>query len=1373
MRFQKYLRKWQLIRQAPPTIGLVLAVGAGYLGNHLSLPLFFSVEFIFGSVITLMVASLYGPVWGTIAAAIASTYTYIAWGHPYAMIIMTGEVLFVGLLLRRTRQNILLLDAIYWFTLGMPMVWLFYHGFLHFAPIQAGVIVLKQSVNGILNALIASLILTYLPVSQWLGRRHYRKTLSLQETLFNLLVAFVFLPALVLTVWQGQEVFQETQTQIVGELESTATTVVSEVRFWYEQHLHAVKELAAIARSSGESPSLSLQQSTTQIKGAFPGFLKMYVTNLEGTIVAAAPTTNNQGEAILGTNIASKTSFGQAKISGKASISEVHTGPTTNSPHVGLSVPIYGESTGFQGLAYGSLGFEQIEKLLVNTATNHQLNITLIDNSSQVIASTQAETAKFKKFRNYDGGQKKPIAPNIYQWLPDGQAIMSRWMRSFYVTEASLGKDIPWRLVVASPTAPFINQLQLGYIKNLALMLSLTALALIGALVLSRQLVTPLSQLATTSTNLPEKLLSKETPDWPQSPIAEIKSLADNFQEMALSLQGKFQELNTAKMTLEERVKERTEQLRLSQERLQLALDSTEDGLWDWNIITNECYYSPRWFQMLEYQPGELDYRTSSWEQLIHPEDAERVTFTLQEHLAGRGNYELEHRLRQKSGNWLWVLARGKVVERDENGRPLRMVGTNIDINPRKQAEAELQQAKAMAEAANRAKSQFLANMSHEIRTPMNGILGMAGLLATTDLDGEQQDFVDTIKTSADNLLVIINHILDFSKLEAGEMQLETVDFEVKACLEEVIKLLSPQAVAKGLRIETFVAPEVPKTLQGDVSRLRQVLLNLAGNAIKFTDQGEVSIRVTLEHSPTPASTVPFMLNGTPDSQLMTIPVCFAVRDTGIGIAPSDRQKLFQSFSQVDPSMTRKYGGTGLGLAICKQLVELMGGKIDVESEPGVGSTFRFVVPFGKQLEDTFTGFRLLAVSPDDPNRRLLKMLAENWGMEVIEANHGLEALKLLHQHQDLPYHLAVIDWDLPHIDGQMLAQIIRLNSAWSALILVAMTAQDLTAETLAHLPEIGFASYVQKPPQSDQIFECFLTILSARLSPPLTASEEESQESQALEVKFSENRHRTDNLHFLVVEDNAINQKVFLNQLKMLGYRADCAGNGREALEMLAHFDYNIVFMDCQMPVLDGYEATREIRRREGNKAHTVVIALTAHAMKGDREKCLAAGMDDYASKPVKMGELKALIDRWGGEKLKPVGEELMMVPSPEKPQAIAPPPVAVLDYKRLEEISDGDKGFVVAILQAFVEDARQNIGAINEAIEATDWETVRNQAHQLKGASANLGAPVVRDISAQLEKQAREKNLCDAPELVANIAQNLVAIEVELSHLIKAQSQ
>ncbi|HIK10048.1 MAG TPA: response regulator [Oscillatoriaceae cyanobacterium M33_DOE_052] len=1371
MRFQKNLRKWQLSGKARPIIGLLLALAAGYLGNHVSLPLFFSVEFIFGSIITLMVASLYGTVWGTIAAAIATTYTYMAWGHPYAMIIMTCEVLFVGLLLRRWSQNILLLDAIYWFTLGMPMVWLFYHGFLQMAPIQAGVIVLKQSVNGILNALIASLILNYLPVSQWLGRRQTPKTLSLRETLFNLLVAFVFLPALLLTVWQGQRVFDDIQTDITGELESTATTIVSEVRFWYDQHLHAVKELGKIARSSMDNPSLSLQQSTTQLQQAFPGFLKMYLVDQEGTIIAASPTINNQGEAILGTSIANKPSFFQAKNSRKAIISEVHKGPTTEIPHVGLSVPIEVESMGFQGLAYASLGFEKLEKLLKNTATNHQLNITLIDNSYQIIATTQPELEKFKKFRNYEGGEKRSIAPNIYQWLPEGNPIMRRWMGSFYVTEAPLGDDIPWRLVIATPTAPFINQLQLGYIKNLALMLTLTAVALILALLLSRQLVTPLSHLATTSTNLPEKLLSKETPDWPKSVITEIKSLADNFQEMALSLQGKFQELNTAKQTLEERVKERTEQLRLSQERLQLALDSTEDGLWDWKIITNECYFSPRWFQMLEYQNGELDYLTSTWEQLIHPEDAERVAFTLQEHLAGRGSYELEHRLRQKSGNWLWILARGKVVERDENGQPLRMVGTNIDITPRKQAEAELQQAKAMAEAANRAKSQFLANMSHEIRTPMNGILGMAGLLATTDLDAEQKDFVDTIKTSADNLLVIINDILDFSKLEAGEMQLETVEFELQACLEEVIKLLSPQAVTKGLNIEIFVAPEVPKKLQGDVGRLRQVLLNLAGNAIKFTDRGEISIRVTLGDPSILASNVPLMLNGAADSRELSIPLCFAVRDTGIGIAPGDQQKLFQSFSQVDPSMTRKYGGTGLGLAICKQLVELMGGKIDVESEPGVGSTFWFVVPFGKHLEDTFSGCRLLAVSPDQANRQLLKMLAENWGMEVIEATHGLEALKLLHQQQDLPYHLAVIDWEMPHLDGEMLAQIIRLNSAWSSLMLVAMTPQNLPLETIAYLREIGVNSYVQKPPESSQTFGSFLPVLSS-----LSLSLNFSKNTPKLETNWNtgdDESNGLNDLHILVVEDNAINQKVFVNQLKMLGYRADCVGNGKESLEMLAHFHYDIVFMDCQMPVLDGYEATREIRRREGNKAHTVVIALTAHAMKGDREKCLEAGMDDYASKPVKMGELKALIDRWGGEKSKMVHEELTIVPAQTKPNPIAPAPGAVLDYKRLKEISDGYNSFVVAILQAFVEDARHNMAAIEVAIKATDWETLRNQAHQLKGASANVGAPLVREMAAQLETQARQQSLSDAPELVANIAQNLAAIEIEISHLIQAQSQ
>jgi two-component system, sensor histidine kinase and response regulator len=569
---------------------------------------------------------------------------------------------------------------------------------------------------------------------------------------------------------------------------------------------------------------------------------------------------------------------------------------------------------------------------------------------------------------------------------------------------------------------------------------------------------------------------------------------------------------------------------------------------------------------------------------------------------------------------------------RDRFGRATGLLSALLDVTEQHRAEEEarrkndeLARALAAAREAVELKSRFLANMSHEIRTPMNGVLGMTELLLTTDLDGEQRDYAESVKNSAEALLSLINDILDFSKIEAGKLELEHVPLDLRHIVEEVTELLSLRAHAKGLETSSIVLPEVPRLVRGDPGRLRQILMNLVGNAVKFTERGEVLVHVE-----------PIQEIG---SRILML---FEVRDTGIGIAADQRARLFESFVQGDSSTTRKYGGTGLGLAISRQLVELMGGEIGVESEPGRGSTFWFTAGFDRvasnedhaevsatpQPPNPFSDLKVLIVDDNGVNRAVLRQHLESWGCRVEEAVSGPEGIERLEHARDAPFRLALLDLNMPGCDGFMTGERIKSNPATRDTLLVCLTSAPMKGDA-ARLREIGFSGYLHKPVRQSVLYDALVEVLDrgakafpGTCPPPMVTRHVVKSARGSLPRRAKGT--------VLVAEDNLVNRKIVQRVLENAGYRIDLADNGRQAVDKVAAAHYDLVLMDVQMPVLDGLAATRDIRRLPPPAALTPIVAMTANAMAGDREYCLEAGMDDYVSKPIRMEDLAQVLERW-----------------------------------------------------------------------------------------------------------------------------------------------
>ena len=903
---------------------LILLLLAGFAGNYFKLPFAFSIDFLFGSIATLIVLQLYGIFWGSFAAALVSAYTLLVWSHPYAFIIFTVEAIFVGWGLRQRHNNdVLLLDAMYWLCIGMPLVWIFYKYALGLDVITTLIIMAKQGVNGVFNALIASLLLSFLPIARWSSPGKSSQSQSFEQTLINLLVACVLLPALLLIALENREAMSYEQELVDTRLQVATTDFSTEFQLWYDRKANALQELLAIAAENEFTASNSLQNSTDIIQQVFPEFDRISLLDRNGQPIAIAPQIANNTLADLPPQFAMETGLHQWQKDGKtqAILTETRQG----------------------GTAIARISADSLQQVLQGP----NLSSTLIDGNGTIIATAREDIEPQQAYDRHTSGKIHPLPSETYHWLPElpGKPALVLWKNSFYIRETILsGGETEWILAIEAPTAPQIERLQNHHVKSLALLFIIAVASILIARLLSARLVKPILQLAEVTSNLPEKLLDYESVRWPARSVMEIEALVANFKIMAETLMQKFQEIQ--------------------------------------------------------------------------------------------------------------------------------------------QTSQQLQHAKDQAEVANQAKSTFIANMSHELRSPLNAILGFTQVMTRSQtLPREHQESVGIINRSGEYLLTLINNILDFSKIEVGKTTLNQIHFDLYRLLDDIHDLFELKAKDKGLQLLFERSDDLPRYIYTDEVKLRQVLINLINNGLKFTTDGGILVRVSLrqENMPNPET------GDRPPTE-----IDFEVEDTGAGIAEDDLATLFEAFTQTETGK-QSQEGTGLGLLISRQFVRLMGGDMNVRSQLGKGTVFQFHIrvlstdasqliekssqPNIIALEPGQPRYRLLIVDDKDINRQLLIQFLNPLGFELQEASNGREAIEIWQTWQP---HLIWMDIRMPVMDGFEATRQIKAADKAQTTRIIALTASVLEEERAVVL-SAGCDDFVRKPFRERQIFQAMQQHLGVR----------------------------------------------------------------------------------------------------------------------------------------------------------------------------------------------------------------------------------------------------------------------------------------------------
>jgi signal transduction histidine kinase/ActR/RegA family two-component response regulator len=1100
----------------------LLFVCLSYLGNYCRLPLFFGVDFLFGSIFSLIATYFYGLRMGVAVSAIASIHTYFLWNQPYAAILLVLEALWIGIGLKLKRsRNMVILGVSYWVCLGAPLCFLFYYFFLKFGISSVILVVLKQAINGMFNALIAHLCIDYLSIGTWLNSsKGDRPRQTIQEILFHLLLAFVFFPIMTTAVLMGNQALQYMENQIDTQLRSGTSALVSDLKVWHRTNLLTLKEIADLA--TDEKNWDQLQFTTTVLGQVSPSLQRIYTTDAQGNVLSAFPNISDTDRVSLSEYVNSTKIFQNVRSILDVEFSDIHTDAKLAIAHIDMVLPIL-KNNRFNGFVIGTLDTAQIANFLTEDSTTWKVEALLVDRQQKIMASNSPKLLLGNTFDLQKDGEIRSFRPEQIHWNPKikGLAPMSRWRKSYYVQQVAIGEQNPWTLFVRLSPVTYIDALENLYTYILLIVLGIVLLATIVANGISRRLVKPIKKLMRLTTDLQQNLSVESDFTWKSKSFAEIDTLGYNFQVMAIALREKFQEIQEANLHLEARVKARNAELQVviatlkkRENYLSMLVDvqhhlisenlSAENYVTILGLLGQVSEFSSiklftcdsldklniklhsAWFGEGIRKPNELE-QNRFIQQMINCRWIERLTqgeiinqslSTIAEaeksSLTSKGLHSILITPIMINGySWGFLsfhdYFRDRLRDRVEINL-LTIFASSLAMHlERQQSKMEILQMMESAQAANRAKSEFLATMSHELRTPMNAVIGFTSLLLDTKLDKEQQEFTEIIKASGEGLLTIINDILDFSKIESGGFNFEIEPFNLRHCIEESLSLLSSLTSIKGIKLGYSMNMDVPECIVGDVTRLRQILINLFSNAVKFTAKGEVSLNVSVKQISEPENSYKLL---------------FAVKDTGIGIPKNRYDRLFKPFSQVDSSTTRNYGGTGLGLAIAYRLTKLMGGEMSVDSEVGVGSTFSFTISTvaaqpvitapnskGNSLFDINFAvkfpLKILLAEDNIVNQKVATRYLNRLGYEVDVVNNGLEAIAAL---QKQTYDVILMDVHMPEMDGITATKAIVTEFPHKPWI-IALTANALQGDRDICL-QAGMQDYVSKPLKVEDLIQ-------------------------------------------------------------------------------------------------------------------------------------------------------------------------------------------------------------------------------------------------------------------------------------------------------------